>query len=101
MTRIHIKWTIVPLLLFLMILGACSTTPEIVATPTATPEPVEQQAEEPTAVEPEEEAPAVDQEADPQVEVKPTPRQGLVATDPTTVDLASGEPLLVEFFAFW
>jgi len=25
----------------------------------------------------------------------------LEATDPATVDLASGSPLLVEFFAFW
>jgi len=32
---------------------------------------------------------------------KPTPRSGLVATDPSTVTLASGEIQLVEFFAFW
>jgi predicted small secreted protein len=32
---------------------------------------------------------------------KPTPRVGLVATDPSTVSLASGEIQLVEFFAFW
>ncbi len=32
---------------------------------------------------------------------KPTPRAGLVATDPSTVSLASGEIQLVEFFAFW
>jgi hypothetical protein len=45
------------------------------------------------------------QEPEPQVEeiaeVKPTPKSGLEATDPTTVSLASGEPMLVEFFAFW
>jgi hypothetical protein len=29
------------------------------------------------------------------------PRQGLAATDPSTVVLASGEPQIVEFFAFW
>jgi len=34
-------------------------------------------------------------------EEKPTPRAGLVATDPSTVSLASGEIQLVEFFAFW
>lgn len=28
-------------------------------------------------------------------------RTGLAATDPSTVDLASGTPTLVEFFAFW
>lgn len=32
---------------------------------------------------------------------KPTPRVGLVATDPSTVNLASGDIQLVEFFAFW
>lgn len=31
----------------------------------------------------------------------PTARAGLEATDPTGVSLASGQPLLVEFFAFW
>ncbi len=36
-------------------------------------------------------------------EAPPTPtlRPELQATDPTTVDLASGKPTLVEFFAFW
>jgi hypothetical protein len=32
---------------------------------------------------------------------KPTPRQGLVSTDPQTVNLASGDIQLVELFAFW
>jgi len=31
----------------------------------------------------------------------PTARAGLEASDPTTLDLASGKPALVEFFAFW
>lgn len=31
----------------------------------------------------------------------PTPRSGLVATDPEVVKLGSGEIQLVEFFAFW
>jgi hypothetical protein len=31
----------------------------------------------------------------------PTARAGLEATDPTGVNLASGKPTLVEFFAFW
>jgi hypothetical protein len=34
-------------------------------------------------------------------EVLPTAREGLTATDPTTVSLVSGKPTLVEFFAFW
>ena len=39
----------------------------------------------------------------PSVEVAPTPtlRQGQEATDPATVNLASGKPTLVKFFAFW
>lgn len=31
----------------------------------------------------------------------PTVRPGMEATDPKTVVLASGDPTLVEFFAFW
>lgn len=31
----------------------------------------------------------------------PTPRPELSATDPSTVILASGKPVLLEFFAFW
>jgi hypothetical protein len=31
----------------------------------------------------------------------PTARPGLEATDPDSVDLASGKPTLLEFFAFW
>jgi hypothetical protein len=31
----------------------------------------------------------------------PTTREGLQASDPGGVDLASGTPTLVEFFAFW
>lgn len=31
----------------------------------------------------------------------PTARTGLHATDPESVVLASGNPMLVEFFAFW
>lgn len=32
---------------------------------------------------------------------QPEPRQGLEATDPGSVVLASGQPQIVEFFAFW
>jgi outer membrane biosynthesis protein TonB len=41
------------------------------------------------------EAPTTEQAAAPPV------KQGLEATDPSTVQLASGEVQLVEFFAFW
>ncbi|MGH2625724.1 MAG: hypothetical protein ACRDHY_03630 [Anaerolineales bacterium] len=37
----------------------------------------------------------------PTVGPTPTVRPGMEATDPTTVVLASGDPTLVEFFAFW
>jgi len=33
--------------------------------------------------------------------VEPTPRPEMVATDPSTVVLSSGDIQLVEFFAFW
>lgn len=32
---------------------------------------------------------------------KPELKTGLVATDPVSVNLTSGKPTLVEFFAFW
>jgi hypothetical protein len=34
-------------------------------------------------------------------DVQPTPRPELIATDPSTVNLASGSPQVLEFFAFW
>ena len=34
-------------------------------------------------------------------DAKPTPRPELSATEPSTVNLASGKPVLLEFFAFW
>jgi hypothetical protein len=33
--------------------------------------------------------------------IVPTPRSGLESTDPSVVNLASGEIQLVEFFAYW
>jgi hypothetical protein len=33
--------------------------------------------------------------------VQAVPRQGLEATDPASVVLASGQPQIVEFFAYW
>jgi hypothetical protein len=87
-------------LLFVLILGACSPGSENIPTPTASileseDESAEKQAStvlETQAPPPEAEAASPD---------KPTPKQGLVASDPTTVNIASGEPVLVEFFAFW
>lgn len=36
-----------------------------------------------------------------QAPTAPEPRGELAATDPAGVDLKSGEPQLIEFFAFW
>jgi len=36
-----------------------------------------------------------------ETQVEPTPRAGLEATDPATVNLASGDIQLIEVFAFW
>ncbi len=64
--------------------------------PTTAPEPVQEAtAQTPPTGAPEEseaQAPTSDPIA---------VRQGLAATDPATVDLASGSPTFVEFFAFW
>jgi hypothetical protein len=40
-------------------------------------------------------------EETPEEVVVPAPKAGLEATDPSVVNLASGEIQLVEFFAFW
>lgn len=40
-------------------------------------------------------------QAPPAPSATPTVRPGLEATDPASVDLASGKPTLLEFFAFW
>lgn len=42
-----------------------------------------------------------DQQVPPEPSATPTVRPGLEATDPESVDLASGKPTLLEFFAFW
>ena len=51
------------------------------------------------------EKPTIESAATPVIEpspdVFPTAREGLEATDPSAVVLASGKPTLVEFFAFW
>jgi len=50
----------------------------------------------------EEKAAAESYPAPEEMETKPTPRgNDLVATDPATVNLASGQLQLVEMFAFW
>jgi hypothetical protein len=76
-------------------LSACTTTADF-----APPQ-------EPSAPDAAESGPVVEEQ--PQEEAQPAaeeplprvPREGLEATDPTTVVLASGQPQLVEFFAFW
>ena len=59
--------------------------PFVSATPTSSPEA----------------APAATEVAAQGAQPSPTLRPGLEATDPASVNLASGRPTLVEFFAFW
>jgi hypothetical protein len=85
--------------LLVMVLSACTGGVVVdVEPPSATPleaqiEAVDDptlQAEVPTA------APTATEVDSPR-----EPREGLEATDPATVVLASGEPQIIEFFAFW
>lgn len=92
--------------LTVMMLGACTGSSET-ATPTAaeegvTPELVATSPAAPTAQVPDATAGSADET--PALPESPSPkpvRTELEATDPTTVSLASGRPMLVEFFAFW
>ncbi len=84
------------------LLSACTpaTTTPAPAEPAQLPEP----SSAPTA---EISAPAVLTEealspnAEPIVVIPTSRGNQLEATDPTTVNIASGEPQLIEFFAFW
>ena len=90
--------------LMLAVSACASATPAPVQ---ATPDQaVEQDQPEPTqAAEPEPvvEAPEATTVVEPTAEPAPPVeiRQELAATDPATVNLASGTPTFVEFFAFW
>lgn len=78
-------------------LPATEENPPVAATKTGMPtETVEE-------LQPGEQTETVEQAepADPETEVVPTARVGLQGTDPGTVNLASGDIQLVEFFAFW
>ena len=102
--------TTVPHLLILglavMLLGAC-TIPSAPVTPAGhvaadTPEPVATTVALPTGETLN--ATQVSGEETPPPTEPPAPkpvRTELEATDPTTVSLTSGRPILVEFFAFW
>lgn len=92
-------------LLIVFVLSACTppTASAPPAPPTQTPESQsadlpKEATEIPAAVVPlETEAPAEEV-----VVVQPTSRGNeLEATDPATVNLVSGQPQLIEFFAFW
>lgn len=66
------------------------------ATPTVTPQVDEVSSGETDLVED-----SGDQPSPPEPSATPTARPGLEATDPETVNLTSGKPTLLEFFAFW
>lgn len=96
-------------LLTAILLAACTPS----AAPPAPTEVVEEapassgiEVEAPTEAEPTTAPAAVVAEATESPTEEPLPvatsrGDSLIATDPATVNLASGEPQLVEFFAFW
>jgi hypothetical protein len=79
----------------LFALSACTTPADLAPAPTATPAADEVESDSAPAEEPQEQAQAAE------TPLPRVPRQALEATDPSTVVLASGQPQLVEFFAFW
>lgn len=96
-------------LLGVLILSACTPTtsaplpaetvaPQPATQEPAVPEPLPSEVSEvvPTTIPVETEPPTEE------VVIQPTSRgDELEATDPTTVNIANGEPQLIEFFAFW
>jgi hypothetical protein len=98
-TMVRWKRTALALGLPGLILGACSSGAGPAAIQPRADAPQERvPALSPTAVE---DVQAATQPAEAPPAMTPTARPGLQATDPTTVNLASGKPTLLEFFAFW
>jgi hypothetical protein len=91
-----ISWFI--LFVLLLAMGGCSPATQMAPTPTESVEPVQ----EATATIVPSETP-VEEAAPAQIPTEPkaAPRAGLAATDPNSVQIGSGDPLLIEFFAFW
>lgn len=88
---------ITPLFLLVMLfLAACSSSAQV--TPPAETLGEAAPVADPTTSQSVEEAQAGDADIP---AAQPTPRQDLLASDPSTVSLASGQLQLVEFFAFW
>lgn len=85
------------ILSMLLVLGLAACEQATVVTPTATLPAAP--AASPTSARPLTAVPAVPERAT-ATAARP-PRTEIVATDPTTVNLASGQVQLVEFFAFW
>lgn len=66
------------------------------------PPVVQEPTQESLSVTESQEKPTIDSAPSPVTEpLVPTPREGLEATDPSTIVLASGKATFVEFFAFW
>jgi hypothetical protein len=87
-----------PFVLLVLVVVGCSPARQIAPTPTESMDPVQTA----TATSVPSETPAEQAEpAQVPTEPKPVPRAGLAATDPNSVQIGSGEPLLIEFFAFW
>jgi len=78
-----------------MLLSACAPAAVATTAPEAAPAEPLLQPTAPEAAAPSEPAAPVPSAA------TPTARAGLEATDPTTVALGTGKPVLLEFFALW
>ena len=96
-------------LLSALILSACTpATPTPLPAETLVPQPATQEPAMPEALPSEVSeiapttAPVETEPPTEEIVVQPTSRgDELEATDPTTVNIANGEPQLIEFFAFW
>ena len=110
MLEVKIVKTWIPIALLLaLLLGACSGGASVTQAPAPGAEPDNLNppteavptvvSSDPTEAVPAEEPTAAEPAPSPQPTA--TIQQGLRASDPTNVNLASGKPTLVEFFAFW
>jgi hypothetical protein len=106
------RWSVLALVATVLLAGCSGGTPKPTSTATeegpsiaiepTSPPPTEEPLPGATPTSTEAEEGAVEPTSTTSPEAPPaTARPSLHATDPTTVNLGSGKPTLVEFFAFW